>query len=144
VFSNQPLSYIISQQRKLGLDVVQLHGSEPLEWARLIPVPVIKKFSPTDNGVGKRSYHTLPLLDSGVGGTGERLSLSSVKTALEQDKGLQVILAGGLNPDNVASTLRELGPLGDRVAGVDVSSGVELDGKQDIAKIQAFIKAVKG
>jgi anthranilate synthase/indole-3-glycerol phosphate synthase/phosphoribosylanthranilate isomerase len=144
VFSNQPLSYIISQQRKLGLDVVQLHGSEPLEWARLIPVPVIKKFSPTDNGIGKRSYHTLPLLDSGVGGTGEKLSLSSVKAALEQDNGLQVILAGGLNPENVASTLLELGPLCDRVAGVDVSSGVELDGKQDIAKIQAFIKAVKG
>jgi anthranilate synthase/indole-3-glycerol phosphate synthase/phosphoribosylanthranilate isomerase len=52
-------------------------------------------------------------------------------------------LAGGLNPDNVAESVKALGPLADRVIGVDVSSGVEEDGKQSLDKITAFIKAAK-
>ena len=143
VFLDQPLSYIISQQQKLGLDIVQLHGSEPIEWANLIPVPVIKKFAPNDNGIARRSYHALPLLDSGAGGSGERLPLDAVKNALEKDSGLRIILAGGLTPPNVADTLRDLGSLRDRVVGVDVSSGVESEGAHDVSKIQAFIKAAK-
>lgn len=144
VFSNQPLSYILSQQQALDLDVVQLHGSEPIEWASLIPVPVIRRFSPSDNGIYRRGYHTLPLLDSGAGGSGERLSLPSVTAALEQDSELCIILAGGLNPNNVAQTVQALGESGERVVAVDVSSGVETDGTQDVGKIQAFIKAAKG
>lgn len=143
VFLNQPLSYIISQQQKLSLDIVQLHGSEPTEWANLIPVPVIKKFAPCDNGIARRSYHALPLLDSGAGGSGEKLPLDAVKIALQKDNGLRVILAGGLNPANVTDTLRDLGSLRDRVVGVDVSSGVESEGAHDVSKIQAFIKASK-
>lgn len=143
VFANQPLSYIIEQQRKLGLDVIQLHGSEPIEWARLLPVPVIKKFSPEDNGVSRRAYHALPLLDSGVGGTGEKLSLSPVKALLEKDDGLRVILAGGLDDTNVNDTIKNLGEQGHKVVAVDVSSGVEVDGAQDIAKIKAFVSVAK-
>lgn len=143
VFLNQPLSYIISQQQKLDLDVVQLHGSEPIEWANLIPVPVIKKFAPSDNEIARRSYHVLPLLDSGAGGSGEKLPLDEVKKALEKDDGLRIILAGGLSPANVADTLEELGSLRDRVVGVDVSSGVESQGTHDISKVQVFIEAAK-
>jgi anthranilate synthase/indole-3-glycerol phosphate synthase/phosphoribosylanthranilate isomerase len=143
VFSNQPLPYIISQQRKLGLDVVQLHGSEPTEWATLIPVPVIKKFSPNEAGLARRAYHTLPLLDSGVGGLGEMLDLSEVQNTLGKDDHLRIILAGGLNPENVADVVRHLGPNGDQVVCVDVSSGVESNGFQDLAKISAFVKAAK-
>ncbi|KAL1957754.1 hypothetical protein VTO42DRAFT_5597 [Malbranchea cinnamomea] len=142
VFLDQPLSYIIAQQRKLDLDVVQLHGSEPVEWARLIPVPVIKKFSPSDHGIGRRSYHSLPLLDSGAG-SGEKLPLAAVKNALEKDPGLRVILAGGLNPENVLETLQSLGQLRYRVVGLDVSSGVESEGAHDVFKIQAFIRFAK-
>ncbi|EAS31345.3 anthranilate synthase component 2 [Coccidioides immitis RS] len=144
VFANQPLSYIISQQQKLGLDIIQLHGSEPIEWARLIPVPVIKKFSPEDKDITKRAYHALPLLDSGVGGTGERLSLPAVEEALERDDGLRIILAGGLNPENLVSTVKALGEQSRKVVGVDVSSGVEVDGSQDLGKIRAFVAAAKG
>ncbi|KAG1782042.1 phosphoribosyl anthranilate isomerase [Suillus placidus] len=42
VFQNQPLRYIQRVVRDVGLDIVQLHGSEPIEWARSIGVPVIK------------------------------------------------------------------------------------------------------
>ena len=144
VFMNQPLSYVLSQQQKLGLDVVQLHGSEPLEWASLIPVPVIRKFAPGDVGVARRAYHTLPLLDSGAGGSGELLEGAGVQKVLESDEGLRVILAGGLNPNNVVETIKKLGKSGSRVVGLDVSSGVESNGSQDLDKIRAFILAAKG
>lgn len=143
VFLDQPLSYIVTQTQALGLDVVQLHGSEPIEWANSIPVPVIKKFSPGDNGVYRRTYHALPLLDSGAGGSGERLDLSAVVKTLEQDSGVQVIFAGGLDPNNVAETLRALGDTAKQVACVDVSSGVETDGKQDLEKIRSFVVNAK-
>ncbi|KAJ5091538.1 hypothetical protein NUU61_006408 [Penicillium alfredii] len=143
VFMNQPLPYVLAQQQKLGLDVVQLHGSEPIEWASLIPVPVIRKFAPGDTGIARRAYHTLPLLDSGAGGSGQLLEESGVQKVLESDEGLRVILAGGLNPDNVVDTVNKLGKLGQKVVGLDVSSGVETSGSQDLEKIRAFVKAAK-
>ncbi|THC93809.1 hypothetical protein EYZ11_006698 [Aspergillus tanneri] len=143
VFQNQPLSYILAQQQKLELDVVQLHGSEPLEWARIIPVPVIRKFGLDDFGIARRAYHSLPLLDSGAGGSGELLDQSRVQQVLERDSGLRVILAGGLDPSNVTTTIKALGESGHKVVGVDVSSGVESNGAQDLDKIRAFVKAVK-
>lgn len=143
VFAGQPLSYILAQQQTLGLDVVQLHGSEPVEWANLIPVPVIRKFALGEPGISLRAYHALPLLDSGSGGSGEILDLSASQKFLRGDDGLRVILAGGLNPDNVVDTLRQLGKEGDKVVAVDVSSGVESNGSQDLEKIRAFVKAAK-
>ncbi|PWY77494.1 N-anthranilate isomerase [Aspergillus heteromorphus CBS 117.55] len=144
VFQNQPLEYVLTQQQKLGLDVVQLHGSEPLEWAKLIPVPVIRKFSLDEPAIARRAYHTLPLLDSGVGGTGELLDQSRVQKVLDKDSGLRVILAGGLDPTNVVKIIQQLGESGRKVVGVDVSSGVESDGSQDLSKIAAFVRAVRG
>ncbi|KAJ5901956.1 hypothetical protein N7495_002484 [Penicillium taxi] len=143
VFMNQPLSYVIAQQQKLGLDLVQLHGSEPLEWASLIPVPVIRKFAPGDIGIARRAYHTLPLLDSGAGGSGQLLEEAGVQQVLDSDEGLRVILAGGLNPDNVADVIKRLGKSASKVVALDVSSGVETNGAQDLNKIRAFVKAAK-
>ncbi|KAK5038122.1 anthranilate synthase / indole-3-glycerol phosphate synthase [Exophiala sideris] len=144
VLADSPLEYVIEQVYKLGLDVVQLHGSEPIEYARNIPVPVVRKFSPSEPGISARGYHALPLLDAGAGGTGQQLALDDVKALFERDPGVKVIFAGGLTPDNVSKVLESLGPYGSNIAGVDVSSGVESDGKQDPSKIRAFVKAVKG
>ncbi|KAL2827623.1 indole-3-glycerol phosphate synthase-domain-containing protein [Aspergillus cavernicola] len=144
VFLDQPLSYVLAQQQKLGLDVVQLHGSEPLEWSRLIPVPVIRKFGLNDFGISRRAYHTLPLLDSGAGGSGELLDQSRVQQVLDSDDGLRVILAGGLDPSNVSNIIKQLEEFKHKVVGVDVSSGVESNGAQDLDKIREFVQAVKG
>ncbi|BFZ58147.1 anthranilate synthase / indole-3-glycerol phosphate synthase [Savitreella phatthalungensis] len=139
VFQNQPLSYILEAQRQAGLDMVQLHGEEPLEWANLIPCPVLRAFGVDDLAIGKEGLHALPLLDgtsaSGVkGGTGETLDWSAAATIQTP-----YLLAGGLTPDNVAKALAQT-----NASGVDVSSGVEdPNGNQDIAKITAFIKAAK-
>ncbi|KAF4544845.1 Anthranilate synthase component 2 protein [Lasiodiplodia theobromae] len=143
VFRNQPLDYVLAQQKLLNLDIVQLHGDEPVEWARSIPVPVIHAFKPGQAGLARRAYHALSLLDSGAGGSGQKLDLKEVRETLEKDTSLRVLLAGGLGPENVREAIAELGELGERVVGVDVSSGVEVNGQQDLAKIKAFVEAAK-
>ncbi|KAI8943228.1 bifunctional tryptophan synthase trp1 [Plenodomus lindquistii] len=144
VFRNQSLEYVLQQQRLLHLDIVQFHGQEPVEWAGLVPVPVLRAFNTKDRGIGIRGYHALPLLDAGSGGSGERVDLSEVKAVLGQDDGVKIVLAGGLTPENVGGVLEDMGQARERVVCVDVSSGVEEDGAQSLEKIVAFVKAVKG
>ncbi|KAI2636593.1 indole-3-glycerol phosphate synthase-domain-containing protein [Hypomontagnella submonticulosa] len=143
VFQNQSLAEILDLQKRYNLDVVQLHGHEPVEWARAIPVPVLRRFSPGEPGLGARGYHTLPLFDSGSG-SGQLLDAVDVKAALARDAELRVILAGGLGPENVANVVKAVGEDGARVLGVDVSSGVEgVDGQQSLERIRDFVKAAK-
>jgi anthranilate synthase/indole-3-glycerol phosphate synthase/phosphoribosylanthranilate isomerase len=144
VFQNQPLEEILELQKAYSLDIVQLHGDEPLERANLIPVPVIRSFKPGQPGLGRRGYHTVPLLDSASGGSGQKLDMEQVKSTLAKDTGLRVLLAGGLNAGNVADAVKAAGEMGDRIIGVDTSSGVEGNGVQSVEKIRAFIKAAKG
>ncbi|KAL8952757.1 MAG: hypothetical protein Q9222_001342 [Ikaeria aurantiellina] len=144
VFRNQPLKYILAQQQALSLDLVQLHGSEPVEWASLIPVPVIRRFGLQEPGIGRRGYHALPLLDSALGGTGQTLDIHGVRKTLEADDGLRIVLAGGLTPRNISDTLKSISDRYHQIVAVDVSSGVEEDGVQDLNKIRSFISAAKG
>jgi anthranilate synthase/indole-3-glycerol phosphate synthase/phosphoribosylanthranilate isomerase len=144
VFLNATLNHIIEQVHKLSLDIVQLHGSEPLEWAKSIPVPVFRRFAPGEIGLSARGYHSLPLLDSGAGGSGARLAVSGVQEVFASDPSVRAMLAGGLTPENIAEVLENLGSCRDNIVAVDVSSGVETDGKQDPEKIVAFVEKVKG
>lgn len=142
VFLNQPLEEVLEAQSRYNLDIVQLHGAEPVEWANIIPVPVIHKFQPGDAGLGARGYHAVPLLDSGSG-SGQLLDAVDIKAELARDKELRIILAGGLEPSNVAAAYGSLGVEASHVIGVDVSSGVEVDGVQSIERIREFIRAAK-
>ena len=143
VFRNQSLSYILHQQKLLELDAVQLHGSEPLDWASLIPVPVVRRFGCSDRNLGLRGYHALPLLDSALGGTGQILDIDAVRRRLRTDDSLRVILAGGLSASNVASTLAQIKECSHQIVAVDVSSGVEENGVQMLEKIKDFVLTVK-
>jgi phosphoribosylanthranilate isomerase len=84
------------------------------------------------------------LADSGssvkLGGTGETFDWQASLNALDRIKGLgRLVLAGGLNPENVGEAIRITKPW-----GVDVSSGVEASpGKKDPEKVRAFIRAVR-
>jgi phosphoribosylanthranilate isomerase len=69
------------------------------------------------------------------GGTGETFNWQIVKEVANK---FSVMIAGGLSPANVGELLTLVRPW-----GVDVSSGVETDGKKDIGKINAFIATVR-
>lgn len=123
------------------LDVVQLHGSESPEFCAALRVPVMKAIRVRDARSldAMRTYRVAAfLLDSYdpdlAGGTG---------TAFKWDiaSGLRapapVVLSGGLTPDNVGDALEIVQPY-----AVDVSSGVETNGRKDHAKICAFVERV--
>lgn len=75
-----------------------------------------------------------------LGGTGETFDWRGSLEALDSIKSLnRLVLAGGLNPENVGEAIRITKPW-----GVDVSSGVEArPGKKDPEKVRAFIRAVR-
>ncbi|KAK5627627.1 hypothetical protein RRF57_003342 [Xylaria bambusicola] len=145
VFLNQPLAQVLELTARYRLDIVQLHGKEPLEWTSAIPVPVMRRFQPGEPGIGARGYHAVPLFDSGTtGGSGHLLDAVAVKAALERDHELRIVLAGGLSPENVAKVIQASGPAAERIVGVDVSSGVEgPNGLQSLDRIRGFVKAAK-
>lgn len=150
VFRDQPAEEITAIATTLGLDYVQLHGSEPVEFCRQIPVPCIQVFH-----VGKEfrqqahatasNFHSLALLDTQAapdtpgGGLGKAFDWEVAAQLVSSPLHPPVILAGGLTPDNVGDAIRKVRPF-----AVDVSSGVETDGVKDHALIHAFIQASKG
>ena len=74
------------------------------------------------------------------GASGESLDWALGAEAVGQWPERQIVLAGGLTPENVAEAVRQVRP-----AAVDVASGVEVSpGVKDLAKVRAFIAAVKG
>nr|CAK11516.1 phosphoribosylanthranilate isomerase [Blastobotrys adeninivorans] len=141
VFRNQPLSEVLRLQQELSLDFVQLHGSEPLEWCRLIPCPVIRRFTPDTPDFYASpvtGYHSLSLIDGEVGGEGKMVDWSGVQSRARM--GARFLMAGGLTADNVAQALAVEG-----ACGVDVSGGVESSpGVKDLNEIERFVKAAKG
>ncbi|KAJ1966235.1 anthranilate synthase / indole-3-glycerol phosphate synthase [Dipsacomyces acuminosporus] len=158
VFQNQPLEHILEAVHQVPLDLVQLHGTEPVELAKEIPVPVIKVFhvdesmaasnwSPLEDeelksGLLKPFHHALILLDTKVPGTsqqgGRGVSFDwNIARALA-DAGVPFVMAGGLTPDNVAQAV-DIG----KPWAVDVSSGTETEKVKDPKKIHAFVANAK-
>jgi phosphoribosylanthranilate isomerase len=70
-----------------------------------------------------------------AGGTGVR---ADWRLAAEIGASFPIILAGGLEPENVGTAIRQVRPL-----GVDVSSGVEIDGEKSSGRIEEFIRAAR-
>jgi len=152
VFVNMPAPEVNMIATSCHLDWVQLSGDEPWEYCRQIARPLIKavriRQGQRPESIGANlatgeqvlsSQKHLYLLDSQVkgryGGTGISFDWSLARPVAEQ---FPVIIAGGLNPDNVARVIEMVAPW-----GVDVSSGVEAGGAKDIGKIRAFIEAVR-
>lgn len=151
VFVNAPSSEVNDLADFCPLDWVQLSGDESWEYCREIVRPVIKairidrqspeelhaELSSGDRLLPAQGFITL--LDSRVegkyGGTGESFDWDLVQKVA---KGFPVIVAGGLDPKNVARLIERVAPW-----GVDVSSGVETGGFKDTSKIEAFIGAVR-
>lgn len=127
--------------RRVDFDRVQLHGDETEEDVELVDLPVIKAIRGADVEAAEAYPGTLLLLDhpSEGGGKGNSWDWSEASEVIEL--GYDIILAGGLNSDNVAAALGDLG--GVMPWGVDVATGVEVDGRKDPARMAAFISAVR-
>jgi phosphoribosylanthranilate isomerase len=134
------------------LDRVQLSGGESWEYCLQIEKPITKTLHISSDTIagwilfsiaeGKRflkDKDLLFLLDTKVGnasgGTGRTFDW---EIAREIAARFPVLIAGGLDPDNVAGLIRLVRP-----QGVDVSSGVEAEGRKEPALIKAFIQAVR-
>jgi len=138
-----------------GLTMVQLHGHEPPEYLHQVRRPAARAIRLQQSADAEqtnrfRTAHML-LLEPYVAGTkGGGLGTSldpalvhAVRTRLGLSgagvPGPLLVLAGGLDPENVAEAIAAAAP-----DGVDVSSGVETDGTKDLSKIAAFIAAARG
>jgi len=151
VFVDTPASEVNRLADFCGLDWVQLSGNESWEYCRQIARPIIKairigqQLREEINAELTAGLKTLSpqrfiiLLDSQVegkyGGTGITFNWRLAQQVVRE---FPVIIAGGLNPQNVAQAIEIAAPW-----GVDVSSGIETGGIKDVAKIKAFIEAVR-
>lgn len=173
VFQNAPLDVILHTTTYCQLDLVQLHGSEPSEWAKQIPVPVIRVFHIQDatgmDRITEAGTHKYLMVDA-VRDDGSGLSGGSGK-AVDFDLVRKVVAAGEIQfssavPDEAEpmADAEHTYPLPVILAGgltnenirdailtvqpwaVDVSTGVETeDGRsKDLDKVRSFIAVVKG
>ncbi|MHB1357106.1 MAG: phosphoribosylanthranilate isomerase [Anaerolineae bacterium] len=131
------------------LDYVQLHGHESPHYAHQLGIPVfvarrVTKSIPWDD---LSAYHAKAyLLDSNqpgiLGGSGVTWDWEALANA---PRNVNIILAGGLNPANVAGAIATAVRYGITPWGVDVSSGVERSpGLKDCEQVRAFIRATRG
>ena len=151
VFVNMPADEANRFADSCHLDWVQLSGDESWEYCNEITRPVIKAIridhkqeadeicANIDRGDKLISRKHVYILDThdrdSYGGTGVSFDWNLARPAARQ---YPVIIAGGLNPENVAQVISIAAPW-----GVDTSSGVETNGVKDISKIRAFIEAVR-
>jgi phosphoribosylanthranilate isomerase len=147
VFVNEDYEAVMRKVERTRLKAVQLHGQESpglVKRLRREGVTVIKALfangAPPLASVG--TYEASAYLVECAGG---RLPGGNAMTwdwvaALEVSRAYPVVLAGGLDPQNVVSAMEAAGP-----DAVDVSSAVEsTPGRKDIEKVLRFLEAVRG
>jgi phosphoribosylanthranilate isomerase len=131
------------------IDWIQLHGDETPDRVRLLArqgLPVFKALGVRDRAsLDSAATYDSPtlLLDAYApgeyGGSGETMDWSLGAEAVSRWPERQILLAGGLVPENVAAAIRQVRP-----AAVDVASGVESSpGRKDLEKVRRFLEAVR-
>ena len=143
VFVNEPLHSLEKIMNETGMNLAQLHGDENYDYTKQINVPWFKAFRVTSEFKSEKIVcfgQELFLLDSyskvNFGGTGEKLDWDHISEYSNLGK---LILAGGLNPENILDAVKKVKPW-----GVDVCSGVEKEpGIKDIDKVKDFIQKLR-
>lgn len=131
----------IRQIEAAGFDYVQIHGEIP-ETEGAIAIPILKAFNVSDMNSYEKYHNDSRIagyvFDAIEPGSGKTFDWRLVDNIPRDEKLL--LLAGGLNPDNVRMAIEAVHP-----DGVDVSSGVENDNEagKNPEKIRAFSTAVK-
>jgi phosphoribosylanthranilate isomerase len=135
-----------SLAKKTAAEILQIHGlSNPEELAKIrsrVHQRLIASLSPeSQDALAFDKVADAILLDTlkegMLGGTGKTHNWIA-SACLAERLNHPVILAGGLNSKNVGDAIRTVRPY-----AVDVSSGVEADGKKNLEKIESFIKKVR-
>ncbi len=148
VFVNQPLDEVNALAKETGLDLVQLHGEESVEYCSLVEKPVIKVFHITaetikdelEKNIGKyKEMVDFFLFDTKIGdqrgGTGQTFDWDKLHELTDKE----FFLSGGLNANNVGDAIQQVNPY-----AVDVSSGIEEEpGLKDLEKMEKFVRAVR-
>lgn len=149
VFQNDSVEHVGQVVEQAGLTAVQLHGGESPEFvaqlrSKSARIRVIKAILVNDDFVRRfeemcRDNNLVDsiLLDAG-GGSGRTFDWEKAQPHLWRST-KRLIVAGGLNAENVGEAIRLLSPW-----GVDVVSGVEREpGRKDAGKLKAFVAAVR-
>lgn len=144
VFVNAENDFLQKAYKKVPLDYIQYHGDETNEFIQQVGLPSIKAFSirTKEDVLQAASYDVDYYLFDAPGTDYRGGSGHSFDWALLDEINIpreKIILAGGLNPDNITAAVRLVQP-----AGVDVSSGVEQDGVKNEALIKSFLQTAKG
>jgi len=139
VFVDEDSKVVMDIAEKLKLQVLQFHGQENQEYINKFKGYEIWKALKINSPISilqMKNYSCSKfLLDNSNPGSGESFNWDIVQKKIE---GSSIMLAGGLNSDNVQQGILKLKPF-----GVDVSSGVETDGFKDFLKTKEFIKKVR-
>jgi phosphoribosylanthranilate isomerase len=146
VFADQPIDEVNELAEEAGVDLVQLSGDERWEDCLLVTRQVIQIVhispldSPSDSFEGVQPGFVIALgLDAAHGqyrgGSGRTFDWEVARRVADR---IPIMLAGGLNPDNVGEAIAAVDPW-----IVDVSSGTETDGHKDYDRVRAFIDAVQ-
>jgi phosphoribosylanthranilate isomerase len=146
VFVNEAPEHMLAIADLCGLDALQLSGDEPSSIQDQLPDRMLIKAVRLNGAAHELAWlHSAAspriqyLVDAHVPGSyGGAGVLANWEGAAELAREQEVLLAGGLTPDNVDAAIRRVRPW-----GVDVSSGVETDGSKDVAKIRAFVAAAQ-
>ena len=135
VFVSPSLEDLEQAIGQVPLDMVQIHGTFDEVLIPLISVPVIRAIQLSDQEAQVSSQADYLLFDAPVAGSGQTFDWDLLKDQkIQQD----FFIAGGLTVDNVRQARETFQPY-----ALDVSSGVETDGRKDIEKIKAFIEGAK-
>ena len=135
VFVSPSLEDLEQSIGQVPLDMVQIHGTFDEALMPMISVPVIRAIQLSDQEAQVTSQADYLLFDAPVAGSGQTFDWGLLKDQkIQQD----FFIAGGLTEDNVRQARETFQPY-----AVDVSSGVETDGRKDIEKIKAFIEGAK-
>lgn len=141
VFRDDAPRRVVEVVYAAGLQAAQLHGRESpddVKWVRERVPMVIKAFPAGDLRVSRAADYgaDIILLDAPSPGSGQVFDWA---LASELPEGQRLLVAGGLNPDNVATAISTVKPW-----GVDVITGVEAaPGSKDPMKVKAFVEAAK-
>ena len=128
--------------RRVPFERVQFHGSETEEEVEAVDLPTIKAIRGADQEAAETYPGSILLLDHPHqgGGQGQAWDWREAEDLIAH--GHDVIIAGGLTPENVADALADVGEI--PPWGVDVATGVEGEGvAKDPARMRAFVEAVR-